>query len=405
MTDKLRQVLTHEIERSVSWATSTIREEQERNLSYYLGLPLGNEVDGRSQVVSWDVFEIVESALPSFLEPLFGGDNIAEFQPTGPEDEEKAKQATDYVNYQVMERNDGFMVFYTWLKDALLSKVGVVRPEWVQQDPERVEYQGLTEEQLVMLQAEGKEITEASARQIDVMGQMVNVYDVTVMVKKPGCLKLRNIKPTEFIISRDARTPDDAYVIGEIVTYTRSELKELGHKRWADVTDFDFHGLGIGFDTLDPDEHDSVFRRDDAASPELEEVRLFKGFVKCDVNGDGIAEWREVLAGGGPDDTLQDDEVAGQDYAVITPIPIPHRVIGMAYADPASEIQRLKTSLVRQYLDSLHLANRPGTYVNLDAATGTPMIEDLLSDRIGKIVRGRGAPGTAFGPMQTSLVS
>lgn len=99
MNEKLRQVLDHEIERSVTWSTSAIRSEQERNLAYYLGLPMGNEVEGRSQVVSWDVFEVVESALPSFLEPLFGGDNIAEFQPRGPEDERFASQATDYVNY------------------------------------------------------------------------------------------------------------------------------------------------------------------------------------------------------------------------------------------------------------------------------------------------------------------
>ncbi len=400
MKDKLRQVLDHEIERSVSWATSTIREEQERNLAYYLGLPLGNEVEGRSQVVSWDVFEIIESALPSFLEPIFGGDNIAEFQPQGPEDEQAAQQATDYVNYLVTERNDGFMVFYTWLKDALLSKVGVVRPEWVMEDPERNEYEGLTQEQLVMIQQDQRnEITEATARMVDVQGQPLTVYDVTVLTKKPGKLKIRNVKPTEFVLSKDARTPDDAYVIGEIVTYTRSELKELGHKRWADVSDYDVHA--IGFDTLDPDEHDPM-QRDDAASPELEEVQLFKGFVRCDCNGDGIAEWREVLVGGGPDDVLQDDEVDGQDYAVITPIPIPHRVVGMAYADPAVEIQRLKTGLTRQYLDSLYLANNPRTYVNMAAQVN---LEDLLNNRIGGIIRGTGPASEAVSPIQTSLVA
>lgn len=404
MTDKLRQVLDHEIQRSVSWASSTIREEQERNLSYYLGLPMGNEVPGRSQVRSWDVFEIVESALPSFLEPLFGGDNIAEFQPRGPEDEAFASQATDYINYLVNERCDGFMVFYTWLKDALLSKVGVVRPEWVKEDPERLEYQGLTEEQATMLvNDQSVQVVEQASNMIDVGGQMMPVYDLTILKARPGRLNLRNIKPTEFIISKDARTPDDAYVIGEVVTYTRSELKEQGYKRWADVTDYDFHGIA-DIARVDDDEEFSILR-DDAASPELEEVRLFMGFVKCDCNGDGVAEWRSVLVGGGPGDVLIDDEAEGQDYAVITPIPLPHKVIGMAYADPASEIQDLKTALTRQYLDSLYLANRPRTYVNMQAATGSPMIEDMLSDRIGGLIRGNGPANVAFAPVQTSLVA
>ena len=396
MKDKLRQVLDHEIERSVTWSTSAIRSEQERNLAYYLGLPMGNEVEGRSQVVSWDVFEVVESALPSFLEPLFGGDNIAEFQPRGPEDERFASQATDYINYLVTERNDGFMVFYTWLKDALLQKVGVVRPEWVKVDPERTDYEGLTAEQLTMMQSEGKVIVAASERLVDVGGMPLPVYDVTVETQHPGKLLIRNVKPVDFIITKDARTPDDAYVIGEMVTYTRSELKELGFKRWADVSDYDFSTL-----THDPYE-DDVF--DETVTPELEEVRLFKGFVRCDCNKDGIAEWREVLVGGGADDTLQDDEVEGQDYALITPIPIPHRVYGMAYADPAAEIQGLKSALTRQYVDSLFLANRPDTYVNMQSATATT-IEDLLSNRIGKLIRGNGPANTAISPIQTSVVA
>lgn len=396
MNEKLRQVLDHEIERSVTWSSSAIRSEQERNLSYYLGSPMGNEVEGRSQVVSWDVFEVVESALPSFLEPLFGGDNIAEFQPRGPEDEAFASQATDYVNYLVTERNDGFMVFYTWLKDALLQKLGVVRPEWVKVDAERTEYEGLTAEQLTMMQAEGKVIVAASERVADFGGMPAPVYDVTVEAQNPGKLCIRNVKPVDFIITKDARTPDDAYVIGEMVTYTRSELKEMGFKRWADVSDYDFSTL------VDDPWEDDVF--DDTVTVELEEVRLFKGFVRCDCNGDGVAEWREVLVGGGPDDILQDDEAEGQDYAVITPIPIPHRVYGMAYADPAAEIQRLKTGLTRQYVDSLYLANRPGTYINMQAATANT-IEDLLSDRIGKIIRGNGPANTAITPIQTTIVA
>ena len=396
MNEKLRQVLDHEIERSVTWSTSAIRSEQERNLAYYLGLPMGNEVEGRSQVVSWDVFEVVESALPSFLEPLFGGDNIAEFQPRGPEDERFASQATDYINYLVTERNDGFMVFYTWLKDALLQKVGIVRPEWIKVDPERTDYEGLTAEQITMMQMRGKSIVASSERIIDVNGMPLPVYDVTVETPNPGKLSIRNVKPVDFIITKDARTPDDAYVIGEMVTYTRSELKEMGYKRWADVNDYDFSTL-----THDPYE-DDVF--DETVTVELEEVRLFKGFVRCDCNGDGIAEWREVLIGGGPEDALMDDEVEGQDYAVITPIPIPHRVYGMAYADPAAEIQDLKSALTRQYVDSLFIANRPDTYVNMQGATATTL-EDLLSNRIGKIIRGNGPANTTISPVQTTMVA
>ena len=50
--DTFRNVLEREIEDAQSWLAGGIRGEQQRNLQYYMGLPLGNEVPGRSQVVS-----------------------------------------------------------------------------------------------------------------------------------------------------------------------------------------------------------------------------------------------------------------------------------------------------------------------------------------------------------------
>lgn len=101
--ETFRNVLEREIGDAQTWLAGGIRGEQRRNLQYYMGLPLGNEVEGRSQVISWDVFETLESALPNFLEPFFSGDNIGEFLPREPGDVEYADQATDLVNYVVKE--------------------------------------------------------------------------------------------------------------------------------------------------------------------------------------------------------------------------------------------------------------------------------------------------------------
>lgn len=415
--DTLRAVLDHEIQQSTSWAVSTIREEQERNLQYYLGLPMGNEVDGRSQVISWDVFEIVESALPSFLEPFFGGDNIGEFQPQGPEDEAYADQATDYVNHVIREQNDGFLIFYTWIKDALISKAGIVRADWEECDPKREEYSGLTDEQLVMLQQNPRiQIVEHSAQPMPIPGieglnpaQMMQqfptgvpmLHDVTVMVQKPGRVKIENIRPENFIVSRGAQTLERANLKGEIVTYTRSEIALMGFKREAyKVNSYD--GAESFVETVEDIREDglSLMEEGDSVDKALEEVRLFRGFIRTDYNGDGVAEYRRVLVGGNM--ILENEECEYHNYALITPIPVPHRVIGMGYADPAAEIQRLKTGLTRQYLDSLYLANNPRTYVNMDAQV---KIDDLLSQRIGGIVRGKGPANMAVAPLQTSLVA
>jgi hypothetical protein len=405
--ETFRTLLEHEITEAYTWAGSGIRGEQRRNLAYYLGLPLGNEVDGRSQVVSWDVFETVEGALPSFIEPFFSGDNIGEFLPRGPEDEAYASQATEYVNYIIKDRNPGFLIFTTWIKDALLSKVGVVRAKWVQPDPVKQEYQSLTDEQLTqMLQDEGVELIAASSQPMPLPEEMAlqlmqagqplpQLHDVTIKRKRPGNVELHNVEPGCWIVSKGAKTLDDAPLVGEFVTYTRSQLREMGFsaKDVAEVKSYDASEETVDPDRIDRDDEDSIDKA-------LESVTLFEGFIRADMDGDGIAEWRRVLAGGNLE--LENEECDGHEYAVLTPIPIPHRVIGMALADPAVELQRLGTGLTRQYVDSLYLANNPRTYVNMAAKVN---MEDVISNRIGGVIRGTGNAAEAIQPIKTAFVA
>lgn len=404
--DTFRTVLDREVSDADTWAASGLREDQQRNLQYYLGMPMGNEVDGRSQVISWDVFETVEGAMPNFLEPFFSGDNIGEFLPRGPEDVAYAEQATEYVNYIIKDQNEGFTVFSDWFKDALLSRVGIVRARWVQPDPDREEYAGLTDEQLVMLLNEpGVEVIEQSASEAEIApdvaqllmqaGQpMPMVWNVAIKRKKRGFVSIRNIKPTDWIINRSARRLEDATLVGEFTTYTRSQLKEMGFPEADTVKSYD-----VARDLSDPDEQDERIGLSDSADPSLEEIVLFDGFIRCDYNGDGIAEWRRVLAG---DVELENEETDFHEYAVLTPIKLPHRIIGMALADPAVEIQRLSSSLTRQYIDSLFIANNPKTYVNMAAKVE---INDLIANRIGGVIRGTGPASEAVAPLRTALVA
>ena len=50
------------------------------------------------------------------------GDNIFECEGVGPEDEEMARQCTDYLNHIFYKENDGFLALYSAFKDALNTK-------------------------------------------------------------------------------------------------------------------------------------------------------------------------------------------------------------------------------------------------------------------------------------------
>lgn len=405
-SEQFRSVLEHEISEAYTWNSSGLRDQQRRNLQYYLGLPLGNEVDGRSQVVSWDVFETIEGAMPSFIEPFFSGDNIGEFSPRQPEDAAYADQATEYVNWIIREQNPGFLIFMDWLKDGLLSKVGVIRARWVQPDPVKMEYNGLTDDQLTMLMQDDAALELAGVEShpapvpaeiaMQAQGQpLPMLHDVVVLKRQPGKVEIRNVETGQFIVSRGARKLEDARLVGEFVVYTRSQLLEMGFSR-ADVDEVSSYPTN--WQSADPDRIDN----ENASSQDksLEEVTLFDGFIQADYNGDGVAEWRHVLVGGNME--LENEECDGHEYAVWSPIPIPHRVIGMSLADPVIELQKLSTGLTRQYVDSLYLANNPRTYVNMSAQVN---IEDVLTNRIGGVIRGNGPADQAVQPIKTALVA
>ena len=84
---------------------SALSNDRATAIDYYLGEPFGNEIEGRSQVVSFDVQDTIESALPQLLKVFVSGDQVVKFEPKGPEDQDAADQETDYVNHVVMEKN------------------------------------------------------------------------------------------------------------------------------------------------------------------------------------------------------------------------------------------------------------------------------------------------------------
>ena len=134
--------------------SSKLSADRETAMNYYMGdmskdLPAA---DGRSQAVSTDVSDTIEGMMPGLMDIFTGGDEVVRFDPNGPEDVPKAEQETDYVNHVFMQKNPGFLVLYSFIKDALLSKVGIVKVWWEKKESEKKEtYYDLTDEQFMLL--------------------------------------------------------------------------------------------------------------------------------------------------------------------------------------------------------------------------------------------------------------
>src|ERR1700722_11017678 len=133
---------------------SKLSAERTDAMDYYLG-DMAKDMpaqDGRSRAVSTDVADTIEGLMPSLMEIFAGSDEVVRFEPVGPEDVAAAEQETDYVNHVFMQRNPGFLVLYSFIKDALLSKVGVVKVWWEErEEAERETYLDQTDEAFTII--------------------------------------------------------------------------------------------------------------------------------------------------------------------------------------------------------------------------------------------------------------
>ena len=67
----------------------------------------------------------------------------------------RAEQETDYVNHVFMQQNPGFLVLYSFIKDALLSKVGIVKVWWeTREEHERETYHDLDDAAFAIIVAD-----------------------------------------------------------------------------------------------------------------------------------------------------------------------------------------------------------------------------------------------------------
>ena len=364
----------------------TVSQHREKAMEYYYGQPFGNEVAGRSQYVDSTVQDTIEWIKPSLMRVFASGDEMVKFTPHGPEDVPMAEQATDYVNYVFTKDNPGWEILYSWFTDALLAKNGIVKVWWDDYDDSvREEYTHLDDMEFnILISNDDVEILEHSPYEED-----DGIYhDVVVSRQRQiGRVRIENVPPSEFLISRDAKSIQDARFVCHRVQKTLSELREMYPDKKLDPEtlgsgeddDFDLFGEKAARHEFDNSYHFNI-----SESPTEEALRkywLHESFLQTDYNGDGIVELRKVCTVG--DYVLANDEIDSVPFVSITPIKIPHKFFGVSVADLVMDLQLYKSVLMRNLLDNMYNQNF-GRYAVLE---GQANLDDLLTQRPGGVVR------------------
>lgn len=378
---------------------SDLQHDQEKALNYYFGRKFGNEDPERSQIVMREVYSVIEWIKPYLMKIFFGGKKVMRFTPLGPDDYERSKQETDWVNHVIQQQNDGFLLFYTWFTEALICRNSYLLVYFEKRvDVTESVYEDVDEMILTLLQEEGEaEILEAeetgTSPETGLPTYKIRIRDRNEI----GKVRIKAL-PTERVRvsnKHDSISLKDTDFVRYSEKVTISSLREVfGNDAVPD---------DISDESFDQDSVlEEVRNRNTAADGQAEgdpdpasrEVECMTAFIRVDYDGDGIAELRRVIRVG---NTILYNEVEDAVYIVgLTPTIVPHRHEGMSVADAVMDIQEIKSMLVRGYLDNIYLAN-DGRYFVDDVRVD---LDDMLTSRPGGIVRVEGGVANAVQPFQ-----
>jgi hypothetical protein len=438
----LLALIDSELRQSYGYGDGKLEEMRRRNEYYFLGIPKEDlappEVDGRSRVVDTTVRNTVLGMEAPLLKTFYGSDNVFEFEATKPGDEPKAKLISEYVNYIFRQKNPGYVITSTWIREALMQKVGIVKVWWDNSDIETVErYNGLTDVQLGILMDDPEiEVTsqkqypdeEAAKQKQEAVNQLTQqlqqaaqaaqqnpqagqaaqqiqqqiqqitaqpeqfLFDVVCKrTQEGGRVCIENVPPEEFLISKRAKAIKTSPFCGHRFQRSVGYMRSMGYTIPDNLPTEDA-GVESSMERVEREDYvdDSAYFSDEEGNLDESQrlIWVVEAYLQVDYDGDGIPEWRKVVKSG--THIFANEECDEPPFVALGSIPLPHLFYGMCPADLAIEPQRINTSLIRAQLDNVYLQVNGRYFAVKDRVN----LDDLLRSTPGGVVR-MDAPGMA----------
>lgn len=388
--------------RSVNTFTQELQQNRQDALEAYKSKPYGNEIDGQSQFVTSDVRDTIEWILPSLIEMFVGDDNPVTFRPKDSDDVEAARVETNYVRDVFHNQNDGFLLLYSWLKDGLLQKNGIVKSYWderVNEVQETYRSQSLEEYLAIMadddVEVQAVSLTvgddEFALSDLEEFGGIEGflamypqtTFDIDAVRKENASqVRIKNVAPENFSTSRDNPSVnlDDSQWSCHHEAVLASDLIVDGYDK--DLID------SIPSGTFEDYSEEKIERHEDEGSVNPEsfvdrgsrEIMVYEFYTWIDADEDGKDEFRMIkLAGPAGNVVLENEVVDPGMFSAWTPVINTHKFYGMSIYDLIGELQKLKSAVMRGMLDNIYLTNNPIKTVNPELA----YMEDILESGPG----------------------
>jgi len=392
---QIEGIVQNAVQDAVDFIESEIADDRIKAQRYFDGEVDIGEEEGRSKVVATKVRDTVRNIKPSLMRVFLNTDKPVEYVPRGPEDVAAAQQATQYMHWAFNELG-GYRILNDAFHDALVKKVGVLKAYWdTYTDVETYTYTNITEpEYLAIVNEDDIDVIEHSVEQsmeADEYGMQVEMPMHSLKVNRKcelGKLMVESVPPEEFMVDRNAKNIEDAYVIAHRTEMRVSDLVNMGFD-FEEVYNLDGIGSSDTYSEAEDFERRGYQQEMEEQTQDLSMklVAVTEAYMKMDIEGTGVAQMHKFILGGS-DYKLLDYEPWGEvPFAIFEVDPEPHAFFGRSIPDLIMEDQDAATAMLRGVLDNVALTNNP----RIGFVEGQVNVDDLLNNEIGGIIRMKSA--------------
>jgi len=332
-------------------AAETLRKELDGKIDQwkreYNGEPYGNEVKGKSKIVSRDIKKQSEWQHAALIDPFVSNPDIIKANPVTAEDRAAARQNEVILNTQFCRQFNRYNFMTKTVKLLDQEGTAVVMTGWEYEDKDVevevpvVEIDPLTGQQIVTGYTTASETVIVENRPT---AKVVRNEDVFI---DPTCQD--DMDKCQFVIYR---YESDMSTLKQDGRY--KNLEKIGR----DTTDYDY----------DP-EDETVFKFSDDPRKKLV---VYEYWGNYDVNGDGIAEPIVCTWVGDVVIRLQDNPYPDKKppFIIVPFNSVPFQMHGESNAELLSDTQKIKTAIYRGFIDNMAQSNNAQKGIRKGALDG-----------------------------------
>lgn len=396
-----------------------ICQHNEESNRRYDAKPYGTEVAGRSQFVSNDFKDAVESAHDSLVRMFLGAGSIIKFTATNPDDQAQqteAQEKTDFIDYLVRGQTNSYKTQSSFLTEVLKFKAGVQKYYYEEaESTEDFSWEGLEPLEVIeQLNAMGFDLSDEDTDEMasnakTKSGKVVShedngdgTFNIKVRVKTTRqAIKLVTVPTGAFMLSTGATDLDDAELVGDEFYKTRGELLSEGHSREL-VNSLPASSMTNQSSRIIATDISGNVQPADFSEWASQLITISDLYVKVDYNNDGIAERRNIQKAG--DIILFNEPFDHVPYATASALIVPNSVIGQGWGEQVEDIAKVNTAITRATLDNIYSVNNTKKIARV--GKNGVNLDEVLSPKIGGViqVKGNGPLADMVQPLVTEFI-